>query len=262
VSSSNRRERELARAKRERQLSRAASKQKQTNLIIVVAGAIVLGALAWILFGNNDAAEIAAPTESPTPSVAASLLDNCSEAPAPNPEPKQFAAPADMALTGNQLWTLTTNCGDIEVELFNDLAPITVNSFAFLTAEGYMDGILCHRITTAGLYVLQCGDPTATGTGGPGYSIPEENLPEMVENNYPAGTIAMARTATPGSGGSQFFIVYEDTTLGADYTIFGKITKGLDIVQNVAALGDVNASGDGAPLQPIGILNAEMEMLG
>jgi len=93
---------------------------------------------------------------------------------------------------------------------------------------------------------LQCGDPTGTGTGGPGFNIPDENLPEAVENNYPAGTVAMAN-AGPGTSGSQFFLVYQDTTLGPDYTIWGSITSGLDILQTIASAGVVDGGADGTP---------------
>ena len=99
---------------------------------------------------------------------------------------------------------------------------------------------------------MQCGDPTGTGTGGPGFNIPDENLPEAVENNYPAGTVAMAN-AGPGTSGSQFFLVYQDTTLGPDYTIWGSVTSGLDILQTIASAGVVDGGTDGAPLTGVTI---------
>jgi peptidyl-prolyl cis-trans isomerase B (cyclophilin B) len=129
-----------------------------------------------------------------------------------------------------------------------------VASFSFLAQEGFFDGTPCHRLTTSGIYVLQCGDPTGTGTGGPGYSIPLENAP--ADETYPAGTLAMARSAEPDSGGSQFFVVYEDTRLPAPgYTVFGRVTSGLDLLEDLAAAGadDANGPGDGAPNQEIGI---------
>jgi len=140
----------------------------------------------------------------------------------------------------------TTNQGEIVIETIPSLAPLTVNAIAALAQKNYFDNTICHRLTTEGIFVLQCGDPTGTGTGGPGFTIPDENLPEAVENNYPAGTVAMAN-AGPGTSGSQFFLVYQDTTLGPDYTIWGSITSGLDILQTIASAGVVDGGADGAP---------------
>jgi peptidyl-prolyl cis-trans isomerase B (cyclophilin B) len=153
--------------------------------------------------------------------------------------------------------TLATNCGDIVIETLPAEAPATVASMAFLTEEGYFDLTACHRLTTEGIFVLQCGDPAGNGTGGPGYSIPDENLPAEGEANYPAGTVAMAN-AGPGTGGSQFFIVYADTTLPSGYTIWGKVTKGLDIVEGIAAAGVEGGGTDGPPAQPVVIEKATL----
>jgi peptidyl-prolyl cis-trans isomerase B (cyclophilin B) len=144
-------------------------------------------------------------------------------------------------------FTLTTNCGTIVITTVGNKAPWTLTEMSTLAKAGYFDGSLCHRLTTAGIYVLQCGDPTATGRGGPGFSYPDENLPANALNNYPAGTVAMANSG-PGTNGSQFFLVFADTSLGPDYTIWGKITKGLDIVQAIAKAGvKGGGGGDGTP---------------
>ena len=143
-------------------------------------------------------------------------------------------------------FTLTTNCGTIVITTVGNKAPWTLTEMATLAKAGYFDGSLCHRLTTAGIYVLQCGDPTATGRGGPGFSYPDENLPANALNNYPAGTVAMANSG-PGTNGSQFFLVIADTTLGPNYTIWGKITKGLDIVQGIAKAGVKGGGADGTP---------------
>ncbi|MEY4967361.1 MAG: hypothetical protein RIQ73_60 [Actinomycetota bacterium] len=143
-------------------------------------------------------------------------------------------------------FTLTTNCGTIVITTVGKKAPWTLTEMSTLAKAGYFDGSLCHRLTTAGIYVLQCGDPTATGRGGPGFSYPDENLPANALNNYPAGTVAMANSG-PGTNGSQFFLVFADTSLGPDYTIWGKITKGLDIVQAIAKAGVKGGGGDGTP---------------
>ena len=168
------------------------------------------------------------------------------------PEATPEAAPAvdlpNAGITESNKATIsfTTTQGEIVIETTPSLAPLTVNAIAALAQKNYFDNTICHRLTTEGIFVLQCGDPTGTGTGGPGFNIPDENLPEAVENNYPAGTVAMAN-AGPGTSGSQFFLVYQDTTLGPDYTIWGSITSGLDILQTIASAGVVDGGADGTP---------------
>jgi len=153
---------------------------------------------------------------------------------------------AGITESNKAIISFTTNQGEIVIETTPSLAPLTVNAIAALAQKNYFDNTICHRLTTEGIFVLQCGDPTGTGTGGPGFNIPDENLPEAVENNYPAGTVAMAN-AGPGTSGSQFFLVYQDTTLGPDYTIWGSITSGLDILQTIASAGVVDGGADGTP---------------
>jgi peptidyl-prolyl cis-trans isomerase B (cyclophilin B) len=145
---------------------------------------------------------------------------------------------------------IVTNCGTIIVSLDGNAAPHTVNSFAFLSQRGYFTDTPCQRLTTAGIFVLQCGDPTGTGMGGPGYTIPDENLSGAT---YPTGTVAMANTGQPHSGDSQFFLVYKDTPLPPQYTPFGHITAGLAVLTRIAAAGsdDSNGPGDGHPKQPV-----------
>jgi peptidyl-prolyl cis-trans isomerase B (cyclophilin B) len=173
-------------------------------------------------------------------------------------EPTPEAAPAvelpnaGITESNKASITFTTNQGEIVIETTPSLAPLTVNAIAALAQKNYFDNTICHRLTTEGIFVLQCGDPTGTGTGGPGFNIPDENLPQPTENNYPAGTVAMAN-AGPGTSGSQFFLVYQDTTLGPDYTIWGSITSGLDILQTIASAGVVDGGADGAPLTGVTI---------
>ncbi|MFA7322965.1 MAG: peptidylprolyl isomerase, partial [Candidatus Nanopelagicales bacterium] len=171
--------------------------------------------------------------------------------------PQTFAkAPApDSSIATDTSITLTTNCGPIVVQTLPKQAPATVTSEVFLAKKGYYDQTPCHRLTTDGIYVLQCGDPTGTGSGGPGYSVPDENLPQGTGVNYPAGTVAMANAGS-GTSGSQFFIVYQDTTLPASYTIWGKVTAGLDVVKQIAAAGVNGGGADGPPLQPVVIEQA------
>lgn len=190
----------------------------------------------------------------------------CAQATAKAHTPGKVAQPTKAAKPLPKKFTFTTNCGVIEVTL-NQKAPITITSLAALIKGKYYDNSLCHRLTTQGLFVLQCGDPTLTGAGSPtgwkGYK--DENLPKNVTNNYPAGTVAMANSG-PATNGSQVFFVYEDTSLGANYTIWGKITKGLDIVQYVAKQGAISKdssgklvySGDGFTAQPVQIISAKV----
>lgn len=173
-------------------------------------------------------------------------------------EPTPEAAPAvelpnaGITESNKASITFTTNQGEIVIETTPSLAPLTVNAIAALAQKNYFDNTICHRLTTEGIFVLQCGDPTGTGTGGPGFNIPDENLPQPTENNYPAGTVAMAN-AGPGTSGSQFFLVYQDTTLDPYYTIWGSITSGLDILQTIASAGVVDGGADGAPLTGVTI---------
>jgi peptidyl-prolyl cis-trans isomerase B (cyclophilin B) len=162
-------------------------------------------------------------------------------------------APADkLPKRLTRKFTFETNCGNIVVTTVGSKAPITVTQLATLARGGFFNNTLCHRLTTQGLYVLQCGDPTATGSGGPNFTYRDENLPTDSLNNYPAGTVAMANSG-PGTNGSQFFLVFADTTLGANYTIWGTITEGLDIVRAIAKAGVKGGGADGAPNQPIAI---------
>ncbi|WP_156366247.1 peptidylprolyl isomerase [Agreia sp. Leaf335] len=150
--------------------------------------------------------------------------------------------------------TITINGQDVDVTLDGAAAPQAVSSFLALGDDGFFDGTSCHRLVTQGIYVLQCGDPTGTGTGGPGYSYgPIENAPK--DDVYPAGTLAMARIGGDGeSMGSQFFIVYDDSTIPSDaaggYTVLGTITGGLDVVTGIADKGTKSGASDGAPADP------------
>ena len=148
--------------------------------------------------------------------------------------------------------TFKTNVGEIVINAESNKAAKTVAAISKLAQENYFDNTICHRLTTEGIFVLQCGDPTGTGTGGPGFTLPDENLPAAAENNYPAGTVAMANSG-PNTSGSQFFLVYQDTTLGPNYTIWGTITSGLDILQTIASAGVVDGGTDGAPLKGVTI---------
>lgn len=159
------------------------------------------------------------------------------------------APPADPEVEGEVDVTIATSAGEIAATLDADRTPCTVGSFVSLLEQGYFDGTECHRLTTQGIFVLQCGDPTATGTGGPGYTIPDELTGD---ETYPAGTLAMAKTPYPDSGGSQFFMVYEDTPLPAEYTVFGQVDEaGVEVLREVAADGTATGQPDGPPATPV-----------
>jgi peptidyl-prolyl cis-trans isomerase B (cyclophilin B) len=172
--------------------------------------------------------------------------------------PKTLAMPVIKKPFKNRTFTFKTNCGDVVVAADGIKAPLTVISMAYMANNGYFDATLCHRLTTKGIYVLQCGDPTASGSGGPAWQVPDENLPAPGANAYPAGTVAMANSGA-NTNGSQFFIVYADNSmLGPNYTIWGHITQGLDIIKAIAAKGSNNANGDGdgSPNQTLEIIKA------
>ena len=154
-------------------------------------------------------------------------------------------------------FTLTTNCGVIVFTAFGKKAPVTVIAMSYLAKSGFFDHSLCHRLSTSGLFALQCGDPTASGSGGPMWSYNDENLPVNGPNNYPAGTIATYNSGVDSNGrgtnGSQFLIFYKDTTYSPSFTVWGQVTSGLDIVKRVAAAGVVGGGTDGTPKQAIAI---------
>jgi peptidyl-prolyl cis-trans isomerase B (cyclophilin B) len=293
--SGSKRQRDLARAKYERQQARRAvrvDKRRRNQRIIaaVVVTALVLGSVAWVVL-THQSGPVAAPVASASPSIsalpsagasaaasagasAAPSAAPSSAAPSANPSASEALAALNCKDPGTQRAdipsfsappatttatsiTFGTNCGDIVIAL-DPKAPKTAAGIAFLAKSGFYDNTNCHRLTTQGIYVLQCGDPKGDGTGGPGFTLPDENLPAAADNNYPAGTVAMAN-AGPGTGGSQFFIVYQDTSLPGDYTIWGKVTSGLDMVKNVAAVGTVDGSADGAPKQPVFIESATVK---
>ncbi|WP_277884359.1 peptidylprolyl isomerase [Microbacterium sp. H1-D42] len=204
-------------------------------------------AAALALTGCASAQE--APAASPSQSEAPAPSGECSYPADSSPASKPVDAPdADPAATGEVAATISTSAGDLAVTLDADAAPCTVNSFLSLGEQGYFDGTNCHRLTTEGIFVLQCGDPTGTGTGGPGYSFADEL---EGSETYEAGTLAMAN-AGPNTNGSQFFIVYADTPLPPKYTVFGHLDEASTaIVAGIAAAGTESGAPDGAPKTPV-----------
>ena len=187
----------------------------------------------------------AAPTKKPAPVI-------CKPTNAKAHTVKNITPPEVKPPFKNRTFTFTTNCGEIVIQANGKGAPITVTALAALANGGFYNKTLCHRLTTNIIYVLQCGDPTGTGMGKPNFSYRDENLPQAVQTNYPAGTVAMANSGA-NTNGSQFFIVYEDTSMDPDYTIWGRVTKGLEIVRAIAEAGVADGSTNGMPKQTIAI---------
>jgi peptidyl-prolyl cis-trans isomerase B (cyclophilin B) len=212
-----------------------------------LAGLAIVAALALAGCSSSDSDSGTASDPAPTTGTSCDYPTDGST-PAKEVDPP----PATSILTGEVSVTISTSVGDIAAKLDADGAPCTVNSFVSLAQQGYFDDTSCHRLTTSGIAVLQCGDPTGTGSGGPGYSFGDEL---SGDETYPAGTLAMAN-AGPDTNGSQFFVVYGDTPLPASYTVFGQIDDAsVKVVQKVADAGtdDANGPGDGHPKTPVDI---------
>jgi peptidyl-prolyl cis-trans isomerase B (cyclophilin B) len=245
------------------------------GVLIVVAGIVTFVVLSKNGSSSTDTA--ASPSAQPTPSPTQISIPT-QRAPMPkrpqplaNPVkctfPADPSAPAakpvnppaggDVPSTGTVSVTLKTTAGDIPLTLDRALAPCAVDSFINLAKQGFYTDTSCHRLGTSGLQMLQCGDPKGDGTGGPGYTISDENFPELT---YGRGILAMAKTSAPNSGGSQFFMVYGDAQLSPDYSVFGSISDaGLQVLDKVARAGVDAASmaasptqdGTGAPKIPV-----------
>jgi len=271
VAGKKERQRKLARERYARQQARRAQHVHRWRLISVIAAAscavLLLGGAAYLTFGTGGSKPAAAatpnptasptaaptPTPTPTPSLAVEPASHCTYTASGTAARKVGVPPAKPAFKGAKYQaTIKTNRGTIVLDLLNHQATCTVNSFIYLAAKHYFNNSPCHRLTTAGIYVLQCGDPTGTGSGGPGYKFANENLTGA---KYTQGTVAMAN-AGPGTNGSQFFLVYRNSlTLPASYTPFGEIVSGLGIIQNVANAGtdNSNGNGDGHPKEKVTI---------
>ncbi|MDP2773811.1 MAG: peptidylprolyl isomerase [Nocardioides sp.] len=168
------------------------------------------------------------------------------------PAVKEVDLPPDHAAYDGEVdATIALSAGDVEVTLDAEAAPCTVNSFTSLAEQGYFDDTVCHRLTSSAfLQVLQCGDPSAMGSGGPGYSFEDELTGD---ETYGAGTLAMAN-AGPDTNGSQFFIVYGDSQLDPNYTVFGSVDSDtLGVVEDIAAEGVEGGFEDGSPATPVTI---------
>ncbi|MEU9601487.1 peptidylprolyl isomerase [Streptomyces sp. NPDC048109] len=248
--SQEQRRRQLAREKFLRQQQRRTSARRKARMrnaaIASVLGVILIGSVALyttgVVLGDDDSKTNASAEVTPSASATGEAPDPCDKPAEGKVKTQTWKKEPALTVDKSAKYTmkLETTCGDIDIALKAKAAPHTVNSFDFLAGKGYFDHTKCHRLTTEGIYVLQCGDPTAQGNGGPGYNIPDENLKDksLKDNMYPAGTVAMANTGQPDSGGSQFFLVYQDSQLPPSYTPFGTVSKeGMTVLKKIAAAG-------------------------
>jgi cyclophilin family peptidyl-prolyl cis-trans isomerase len=270
---SNKQRRQAAQRRLQRQLERRAElarKRRRNVLIGVTAAAVVLVVGVVLLLtgiGGDDSGSAAAePTpSSAAPSSAAAATTNpdgtvtCTYAPddSGNPNLQDVGTPPNPEATptqGTSTLLMTTDQGDLTLTLDRAKAPCAAASFTYLAQQSFFDGSPCHRLVNQpGFGVLQCGDPTGSGSGGPSYKYAEEVTPETT---YPRGTIAMAKTSAPNTTGSQFFLCFVDTELPPQYTVVGSVDEaGLAVLEKVAAGGieGVGPEGDGAPSIPVTI---------
>jgi peptidyl-prolyl cis-trans isomerase B (cyclophilin B) len=290
----NEQRRATARRKLERQLERRAQQARRRRMLAIVGGsaaAVIVVALVvfTVVRTNQDhkstqASATASTTTSAAPvspsgipplppfKPAADVGANCQYPPSAEPAskpakpPRQGKVPTDPAQVSV---SMMTNQGPVGLLLANNESPCTVNSFVSLAQQKYFDNTKCHRLTTSPTSaVLQCGDPTADGTGGPGYQFANEYPADQYTPDdpaahepviYPRGTLAMAN-AGPNTNGSQFFMVYKDTQLPPEYTVFGKIQQdGLATLDKIAKGGVVGGGQDGQPVIQVTIKSVRLD---
>ena len=226
-------------------------------LSLTVAGLLVLAACGDDSSSTDQPAGTGQPgtSEGLTPEPGAILPDGCAAADGSAAKQQQFTAAPPMCLQPGKTYTATieTNNGTLHVTLRNDIAPNTVNSFVNLARFHYFDGTTCHRAIQG--FVVQCGDPTATGSGGPGYEFADE-LKDI--EPYRIGSVAMANRG-PDTNGSQFFIITGDdgARLPPNYALFGQVID--DDLGVVATLDGISNPADGPPLQPIDIVKVTID---
>jgi peptidyl-prolyl cis-trans isomerase B (cyclophilin B) len=287
----NEQRREAAKRKLDRQLARRAERSKARRRYAVAGGAaavvLVIGVVVLIVtLGNRHQtveatkpATPATPAKTSTPATprADNKLAPLPVRPTPLPASVDCQYPAaqqtparpvkaplagSTSARGTAQVTMQTSAGAIGLTLDRALAPCTVNSFVSLAQQGFYANSPCHRlVTNPGLQVLQCGDPTGSGSGGPGYTIPDEVFPQLA---YGRGLVAMANTGQPDSGGSQFFLIYGQTQLPPQYTVFATISPtGLGVLDQIAKAGDDGSlepsPGGGKPNQPVTITSVDVK---
>ena len=273
MAGSRERERRRARERFEQQRSVHRERQRKNRkragigLAVLCVLGLIAGVTTIVVSGGGTATAAKKPAAKVSATASPTASATASASPAAVTEPAQHcsytSASAGSVVKASlpsaspdykaaYTASINTNLGPIKIDLANSKATCTVNSFVHLASDNFWNNSQCHRMSNSdGLFMLQCGDPTAKasqklscssttlGTGGPGYEFASENLPTAGSSGsvtYKAGTVAMANSGG-ATNGSQFFLVFKDTTLGPDYTPFGTITSGLDILQNVAKAG-------------------------
>lgn len=256
-----RQKRRAARLERAAVTKQAQRRRNTVTAVVVVAVLALVAGIVWLsntLGPESPEPQGAQTTPASSATDSAALPENCTEPPAAPGAPEAIELPDAGNAAGK--WfeaVVTTNCGELTFALDGEGAPQAVASFVELAERSFYDDSPCHRLLASTNVVLQCGDPTGTGTGGPGYGYGVENVPE--DGAYPRGTLAMARTADVESGtGSQFFIVTSDSVWppeGGGYSIFGNVTSGMEIIDQVVAAGVTGGGTDGPPALPLSILS-------
>jgi peptidyl-prolyl cis-trans isomerase B (cyclophilin B) len=210
--------------------------------VLVIAG--IVAAVLFLPAGNKKGGGGTAPVAD---AAARCVYTPNGEAPA-----RQVPVPPGNPTFPGELIRarVETNLGQMVWELEASKAPCTVGALRSMAEAKYFDDSTCHRLVSTGIFVLQCGDPTGTGSGSPGYFYAEENLPTAKQVPYPKGSIAMAKTAQPNTTGSQFFINYQDSPLPPEYTYVGSVIRGLDLVEQVAKGGDDGSFGQAGGGKP------------
>jgi peptidyl-prolyl cis-trans isomerase B (cyclophilin B) len=241
----------------ERRKARAPKDNRLAIIASVAAVALAAGGqFVYFNFGPGFVEEVIAE---PAPETTAEDAEVETE----TPQNSELVPSPELAEGRSWVSTLDINGSPVELELFGDVAPQAVANYLSLVQSGFYENVNCHRLVTAGIFVLQCGDPDGNGTGGPGYNWgPIENAP--AGDLYEAGSLAMARRGADGfSMGSQFFIVYEDSVIPSDsaggYTVFGRVTSGLEFVNGIAAAGVEGGASDGSPAEPVFMTNLTVE---
>jgi peptidyl-prolyl cis-trans isomerase B (cyclophilin B) len=275
VATKKERQRQLARQAHQRRMQRRVDQAKRTRelsvIIIVVVLVLGVGVGGAAIAGAFSSGKSAAAASSKTPAASDSASPSASATPSPSSTPamvdgkcvyiksgtaarKVSLPPATPDTKATYVATVKTNRGNIVIDLLNSAAPCTVNSFVSLSSQGFYNNTPCPRLSnTGGFSFLQCGSPTGSTSAGPGYEFASENLTGAT---YPAGTLAMANTGLPDSNGSQFFLVFQNTSLPPDYTPFGRVVSGLNILQNVGKHGfgpPLSQAGGGAPKEKVQI---------
>ncbi|EID15787.1 peptidyl-prolyl cis-trans isomerase, cyclophilin type [Mycobacterium xenopi RIVM700367] len=292
---SNEQRRAAAKRKLERRLERRVQQARRRRALMIVSGSVaavvvIAAVVATLVLTNREhqhktasaktgtaastSAHPAAPGVPPLPPFrpSADLGANCQYPPSPDPAskpvqpPRSGKVPTDPAQVSV---SMVTNRGNIGLLLANDRSPCTVNSFASLAGQKFFDDTRCHRLTTSPtLGVLQCGDPKGDGTGGPGYQFANEYPTDQYKPDdpavhepvvYPRGTLAMANSG-PNTNGSQFFLVYKDSQLPPEYTVFGTIQQdGLATLDKIANAGVAGGKDDGEPAEDVTIKSVRLD---